>query len=407
MDITVMSNSSEGSPAKSGSVKPIWRKADLEKIRSLLARRSRDALLFELALATDFKAKRLLKIKVWELEGWIKGEAPLIKDGPEPAYGRSRLPETVDKAFLRYLSEFQTGPDEYDFKSRKGDGPLTVPSASRLVGTWFAQAGLKGLNGFLSLRKTRELEVGSQPVETAAKPKTASILPRTNDTMEPVRVATVNETVYRKLEQAIISGQFLPGTRLAAENLARQMKVSTIPVREALARLEVRGLVTIVPQKGAIVIQQSVESINELLEIRLILESAAVERVVPLVSAETINLLKKANNAYEVAWRQANVAKILAASKNFHDCLYRDKQMPNLIKMISQIWDIISPYYHIMFRSQGGKLHTGANYHTKIIEGMQEKNEKKVLCWLEQDLNDARNHVTETFEHLNSERGLF
>jgi DNA-binding GntR family transcriptional regulator len=371
----------------------------------VLTGQPRNRLLFELALASDLKARFLLTLKAGQLQRWLDGEDPLAAGFGAPGRTASRPPAVLREAFARYVEAFGPAPQDYLFKSRKGGGPLTVSAASRLVGSWFSAAGLRGLSGFLSLRKTRETADAGPAGDSAPASRAASVSQPADTFMGPVRVTTLNEMVCRRLEEAIISGRLQPGTRLAADRLAGQMKVSTIPVREALARLEARGLITIVPQKGAIVIEQSVESIAELLEIRLILESAAADRVVHLVTDETLDLLDEANRDYRLARRRGSVGDLLAASKRFHDSLYRDKEMPNLIRMINQIWDMTSPYYHIMFNSREGALHSGADCHTKIIAGMRERNRRKVLYWLKQDLNRARDRVTEALRRLENQRG--
>ena len=389
-----MKTQSIDSQPKRGHVEPLHKGSDIEKIRNLLAEQPRNALFFELALATDLKAKQLLNMKVGELAEWVDRGTP--------------LPQMVKTAFGRYVDRCQPLMEDYVFKSQKGGAPLSLSSASRMVGSWYARAGIKGLSGFLSLKKAGTAQNSSPPDMPTAIPREPfppAIAQKPMDRpFGPIQVPTINETVYRKLERAIVSGQFLPGTKLNADLLASQMKVSTIPVREALARLEVRGLVTIIPQKGAIVIVQSEKSIKEILEIRMILESAAVEKVFPKLNADTVQLLEQSNTAYAHAWRDGNVAEILSSAKQFHDRLYRDLQMPNLIKMIDQIWDVISPYYHLMFKNMGVDIHSGADYHSKIIEAVRKREKSKVLYWLKMDLSHASEHVADTLKWINLER---
>ena len=64
---------------------------------------------------------------------------------------------------------------------------------------------------------------------------------------------TMQEIVYDAIRDAILSGHYLPGQRLVADELARELGVSRMPVREALQRLQVAGLIAITRHKGAVV----------------------------------------------------------------------------------------------------------------------------------------------------------
>ncbi len=85
------------------------------------------------------------------------------------------------------------------------------------------------------------------------------------------------DLVHRRLRDAIISGQFEPGKRLLERELVDQMGVSRTPIREALRKLELEGLVTTVPYKGPIVAMPTVEEARQLYEVRASLERRAVE----------------------------------------------------------------------------------------------------------------------------------
>src|SRR5687768_10346139 len=84
------------------------------------------------------------------------------------------------------------------------------------------------------------------------------------------------DLVLRKLRDAILSGLFQPGQRLLERELVEQMGVSRTPIREALRKLELEGLVTTVPYKGPIVTLPTLEDARQLYEVRAALEGEAV-----------------------------------------------------------------------------------------------------------------------------------
>src|SRR5438874_5121119 len=91
---------------------------------------------------------------------------------------------------------------------------------------------------------------------------------------------TMQQIVTEKLRGAILDGTFKPNERLNPADLAKVLVVSRIPTREALRTLEAEGLVTFYPHRGAVVSTMSPEEIEEVYEIRILLEISAAQRAV-------------------------------------------------------------------------------------------------------------------------------
>ncbi len=88
-------------------------------------------------------------------------------------------------------------------------------------------------------------------------------------------VPTLPEFVYGKIREKIFSGEFEQGMPLRQEKIAKILGVSRLPVREALTRLEVEGIVTLRPRQGFIVAQLRIEDIGEIFDLRAVLEEQA------------------------------------------------------------------------------------------------------------------------------------
>jgi len=89
----------------------------------------------------------------------------------------------------------------------------------------------------------------------------------------------LSERVYNTLKEAIMDGKFPPGERLSPEELAKHFEVSITPVRDALKRLEGDALVEVIPRQGVFVSQFSAEAIQELFDIRKLIEQSCVEQL--------------------------------------------------------------------------------------------------------------------------------
>lgn len=110
--------------------------------------------------------------------------------------------------------------------------------------------------------------------------------------VRPVTRSTIGEHVYQELRQAIWTSRLRPGERLVIDQLARQLGVSITPVRDALRRLQLEGLVTETPYRGASVSRASAAEVRELFEIRGVLEGYVLARGVEAFSPTLLEELR-------------------------------------------------------------------------------------------------------------------
>ncbi|NWF91706.1 MAG: GntR family transcriptional regulator [Syntrophaceae bacterium] len=133
----------------------------------------------------------------------------------------------------------------------------------------------------------------------------------------------VREKVYEYLKSAILSGRFDPGTRLAEEHLARETGVSRTPVREALHKLELEGLVKPLETRGFIVSRDSKEEVEELFEIRAVLEGYALRVISQTISDGHLEELNVFIEKAEDALRNGRTDEVYRWNTKFHDTLHQ------------------------------------------------------------------------------------
>ena len=134
--------------------------------------------------------------------------------------------------------------------------------------------------------------------------------------------APLREQVISALREAILDRRLKPGQRLVERELIEQLGVSRTTVREALRELTSEGLVTVVPQKGAIVTSPTLDEAHDLYEARAALESLVVRRFAERASESQISLLSAAAEAFaETAGHAVDASSILAAKDVFYDVL--------------------------------------------------------------------------------------
>ena len=103
----------------------------------------------------------------------------------------------------------------------------------------------------------------------------------------------LRDVVFLTLRKAILRGELAPGERLMELQLSERLGVSRTPIREAMRKLELEGLVVMVPRKGAEVAKISERSLKEVLEVRRALEELAVELACERMTEEEFEELKK------------------------------------------------------------------------------------------------------------------
>jgi DNA-binding GntR family transcriptional regulator len=380
-------------------VHPIENSTVIDLMRKTIGSNPRDLLLFNLAIESGVTANQLLSMRVKELAGLNIGEKiPLLsrKQGhTEPVI----LGRQTHKAFQRYLRQSDPNSDDFLFKSRKGSGALSLPSASRLVCGWFNQIGLEEMSGFLSLRKTWETHYRKPEKENPTNSDSPQAVSSYSATS--IQTPTTQELVYRELEHAIITARIKPGEKLVTETLAKQMGISRIPIREAIGRLEARNLLIVHPQKGSTVYGLSETKLKEILEIRLLIEIAAGKKAALAATKQCVETLDHLNKQYNVAQQENDADKVLLVNREFHFTIYNGANMPILLSMIQSLWDQASPYYHLMFRQTiFNDPQTGRGNHQNIIDAMATNDSEKVSKWLKIDLIDSTEFVLDVMRSI-------
>ena len=152
---------------------------------------------------------------------------------------------------------------------------------------------------------------------------------------------SVNEMVTDRLRESILSGELAEGEYLRQQTLARRYGVSEIVVREALRRLQTEGVVEIQRRKGARVSQLSVEEVNELYELRILLEELITRRAVPNCPAE---VLEQAERILSAGEEERDPVRWLALNREFHNTLGRSSRQPHLLRFANDLRLMVERY---------------------------------------------------------------
>lgn len=152
---------------------------------------------------------------------------------------------------------------------------------------------------------------------------------------------SLTSTIADKLREQIIRGEIPEETRLQQDVIAARYHVSRIPVREALRQLDAEGLISIVPNRGAIIPKLSSYDIEELFSIRALLEPAilrlSIPRLLPADFAEAEEVLRKCATMQALLERESQIATWGQLNSHFHFVLYSRADKSHFMSIIRNL----------------------------------------------------------------------
>ncbi len=183
----------------------------------------------------------------------------------------------------------------------------------------------------------------------------------------------LRDVVFLTLRQAILRGELKPGERLMEIQLANMLGVSRTPVREAIRKLELEGLVLMVPRKGAEVAEITEKDLRDVLEVREALEVLAVQLACKKITAEQITLLKEKERAYEEAIQGGDITQIAETDVQFHDVIYEATNNDKLVVLLNNMREQMYRY-RIEYLKNPAVRQSIAQEHTALVETMRSGN---------------------------------
>lgn len=147
----------------------------------------------------------------------------------------------------------------------------------------------------------------------------------------------LRDVVFNTLRQGILTGELKPGERLMEIHLANKLGVSRTPIREAIRKLELEGLVTMIPRRGAEVAQITEKSLRDVLEVRRALDALSVELACDRIDDEELAALGKACESFEKAVSTGEPKKIAQADVEFHNIIVKAAGNTRLVQLINNL----------------------------------------------------------------------
>lgn len=157
---------------------------------------------------------------------------------------------------------------------------------------------------------------------------------------------SLREKVFTRIEEDIINGRYAAGQKLTESMLSKDLNVSRTPVREALSRLEIEGLVEAVPNKAVVVAGITSKDIEDIYEIRISIEGLAARRAAENITDEELQNLGSITDMQEFFTGKGDLKQLVKLDGEFHHTIFKASGSKTLK-------NILTTFHHNIKKARG------------------------------------------------------
>ena len=208
---------------------------------------------------------------------------------------------------------------------------------------------------------------------------------------------TAQQLACQFLRTRILSGLYVGGDRINPTRIAEELGISRMPVREALRQLDAEGLVTIRPNRGAIVTVLTAVDVRELFEIRAALEGMAGRLAAPYLTEDVLD---------DLEYRRVRMDRVrddarewLSRHDQFHDFLCRQARRPRLAGEIARNRTAVQPYL-AMYISRNQSPEMEGYGHETVIDALRSRSASRIESCLRDHIMRAARGVIAFLERI-------
>lgn len=205
----------------------------------------------------------------------------------------------------------------------------------------------------------------------------------------------LSKKVYRILKARIIKGDLTQGGKLFEAKIAEQLGVSRTPVREAIKGLAAEGLVKMTPNQGVVVINVSIEDLQEVLQIRRVLEGLAAFVAAKKISQEEIakleEIIKKMSMI--ISKPKPDVVAYSELNAEFHNLILNACGNRRLMKICNNLSSSDHRFRIRSLRNNPGRLKYSLKEHQEIVEALKRKDPEQVYRLSQIHINNVLKNI--------------
>jgi DNA-binding GntR family transcriptional regulator len=202
-----------------------------------------------------------------------------------------------------------------------------------------------------------------------------------------IRNASVAATEL--IREAILDGRLEPGRRLKEEELARELGISRTPVREALLMLQAEGLVVATPNRGAMVRVHDAEDLDDLYQLRALLEGHATRRAATRISPSELTVLQESCERFDALSPDEDLRGLVRENLLFHNTILDVAGSARLASMVRRVIELPLVYKSYIWYSPDQKR-ISAHYHRQITNALTTRDAERAELIMKEHVFEAR-----------------
>ncbi|GAA4331098.1 GntR family transcriptional regulator [Pigmentiphaga soli] len=187
----------------------------------------------------------------------------------------------------------------------------------------------------------------------------------------PERAGNLEDAAYEGIRKALMEGRLRPGQSFTLRGLAQAFGTSPMPVRDALKRLVAERALQLLPNRSVMLPRMSRARFQEILQVRLSLETMITERAAQRIAPETIEAMGRDHEDMCLAADAGDKAGYLAANRRFHFRLYEAAGSVVMLPFIESLWLQVGPYLNQIFKPGAGRIDTADHHHMEVLRALR------------------------------------
>ncbi len=203
---------------------------------------------------------------------------------------------------------------------------------------------------------------------------------------------SLSAKVFHKLREDILAGNYLPNEELKEKNIGDELGVSRTPVREALRQLELEGLITIIPNKGAYVVGLTQKDIRDIYEMRILLEGLCARWAAEHITESQLQELEENIFLTEFHAQKQNWEQMVELDNHFHEILYQSSESKELERVLKEYHQYVQRVRKITL-ARAERCLNSCEEHRIILEALKERVPQKAE-------EAAKAHIRHTISNM-------
>lgn len=201
---------------------------------------------------------------------------------------------------------------------------------------------------------------------------------------------SVKDVVYQELKEKIIDGVFEPGEFINEEGISNELSLSRTPIREAMQRLEVEGMVIKLPNGRLQISPISIEEIDDLYDVREVLEGLIARQATQNINTEQLEELRIINENMLTSSKENRNDLVIKYGDDYHNLLYSVSNNKTTLRILTQLNDHIARYRRLAPKNDINRSQSAAMEHNEIFLTIEKRDYKRAEELMKKHIRNSK-----------------